>query len=201
MKNIARISFFLLLFAQLASFAAPPPKPPPLTINSAAANAAVTELTISGAGLTSASPSNPTAVTLSGVGSLPIVTSSSTSIVVSLPPAATPGTYTLSVAYGTGNGEFDNLDVTIGAVGPAGPPGTPGTPGASAVVTFNKCTGVSTCPCASASAKAIAGGVDCTTPGSISKSIRIILGGTAQGWRGECAGSFTPDAVEVTCYE
>ena len=127
---IRRAGGLLFAITAFASNAAPPAKPPLLTINSVAANATLSEVTISGVGMLSATPTTqPTTVTLSGIGTIPLITTSNTQIVAALPIAAFGRSYTLSVAYGTQAGEFDSIDISLGVIGPPGPAGPQGATG------------------------------------------------------------------------
>lgn len=124
------ISAVLFLLAALGVSLQAHAQQMPLAINSAAADSGLVNLSISGQGLTF--KNKTTTVTLSGYASnLPVTTANSTQIIALLPAGILPGTYTLTVAYGTTVGQFDSLDVTIGAVGPVGPQGIQGATGAS----------------------------------------------------------------------
>ena len=122
-----------LVFASLASLphAAFAANPNAAVIDSAAADAALVNLTLRGSHFSAV---RRLTLTLSGVPQpLPIVSSSDQVLVALLPPAIAPGTYL--VTLGSDPGNQDDFFVTLGAVGatgatgPAGPQGATGATG------------------------------------------------------------------------
>src|SRR5215207_11456005 len=91
---LAALAFALAALFPLAVQSAQPALP---TIVSSSTTA--TQLTINGANLAPGAPS----VLLGSFGPLVLVTQSATQLVLTLPVAITPGTYTLSVKIGTAN--------------------------------------------------------------------------------------------------
>lgn len=105
--------------------------PTPLTINKIEPNAAQNTLVISGVGFLSTSPTAvPTTITLSG-NATPLEHGpiTDTSVTVTLPIGTFGSGYAITVAYGTKDGEFDELPITLGGVGPQGPQGPVGPTG------------------------------------------------------------------------
>ena len=104
--------------------------PLPLTITSAAADAALTRLTIQGANFIGG-PNTATQVFLGETHTpLTILALSNAEITVLLPSGVAPGSYLLTVGYGLGeNRKYDEMSVALGAVGPQGPQGIQGPAG------------------------------------------------------------------------
>ena len=119
----------VLLLFPLATLAAKPVAHPPVQINKVVTDATGDRMIISGSGFLAPNPvTTPTKVILSGsAASLTPSTLTDSEIVVVERVAS--GSYTLTVAYGTNTGQYDSLDITIGAVGPQGPQGIQGIQG------------------------------------------------------------------------
>src|ERR1044072_7088718 len=95
-----------------------------LLIKRAQANAALTQLTISGENFGKAAP----AVAFEG-SPLALVSHTQTQLVATLPAGVQPGSYLLNVSRGQAPTESDSFDVTLGAVGPKGEKGDKGDKG------------------------------------------------------------------------
>jgi cysteine-rich repeat protein len=95
-----------------------------LVITTAAADVAAERLLIRGRSFGSGTPH----VTLADR-ALTVLTSSPDEILAELPSDIEPGTYRLVVSRKHGEGERDEIDLTVGAGGAPGPEGPPGAPG------------------------------------------------------------------------
>jgi hypothetical protein len=112
------------------------------------------------------------------------------------PPA---GDYRLTVSKGTGTGETDQYDLTIGAVGPQGPQGPPGAPGS---YTQRLCTVTQICACAEGETL-ISGGAQCQFPYTLNTSYHSDQG---PYWLAICVepGSLAkhaPRRITILCYD
>jgi microcystin-dependent protein len=94
---------------------------PRLTLVSAEADLAGERLTVRGSGF----GGHPLNVKL-GFVRLAVLTAGPNEFVAELSPGIAAGTYLLTVTRGRSKDDFDQLDVTIGAVGPPGPAGPEG---------------------------------------------------------------------------
>ena len=130
----ARTSLILSGFLTVLFFAGPV-RPASATdgdpvILNAVADLAHSQLVINGRGFNGHGALH---VMLDGV-ALPIVSSTSSRIVATLPAVVEPGSYLLNVGRGREHrghdDDFDAFEITVGAVGPQGPPGSQGVPGA-----------------------------------------------------------------------
>ena len=103
----------------------------PLTINKIEPNAVQNTLVISGIGFLSNDPAeSPTTIKLSGYATpLEHGLIRDTSVTVLLPIGVFGSGYAITVAYGTKDGEFDQLPITLGGTGPEGPRGPMGITG------------------------------------------------------------------------
>ena len=119
--------FASLAFLPHAAFAA---NPNAAVIDSAAADAALVNLTLHGSHFSAV---RHLTLTLSGVPQpLPIVSSSDQVLVALLPPAIMPGTYL--VTLGSDPGNQDDFFVTLGSAGPTGATGPAGPQGATGAI-------------------------------------------------------------------
>ncbi len=112
----------LLLLAPCLGFGAALPI---LTVNSAAINYGNNQVTINGA---SFEPLKKTPTVLFNGTPLTINSYTNTQIVATLPAGTAAGTFAVIVANSIG--EFNDFDLSYGAVGPQGPAGPPGVNGA-----------------------------------------------------------------------
>ncbi len=113
----ARCFVIASLLCSGASFSAQAPP----TILSSSVEVSTNRLVITGQNF-NATP----VVLLGGFPALTLLSATANQIVVSLPAAAVPGSYSLSVVTGPKADEFDETVVVLGAVGPTGATGSPG---------------------------------------------------------------------------
>lgn len=109
-----------VIVALTAADATPAPQNQ-LVIHRAEVDEAAGQLKISGVEFGVAEP----AVTLDAIPML-VLSHGPTEIVIAMSPDTAPGTYRLKVSKGTGIGDQDVFDVTVGAEGPQGEQGVPG---------------------------------------------------------------------------
>ena len=83
---------------------------PKLSINSVQVDLGSDTITITGVGFDTV---NDTILTLGDFGSLGIQSETSTTIVATLPPTITPGSYLLTVQVTKGSAQSDEFDLTI----------------------------------------------------------------------------------------
>ena len=124
-----RILFVLMVFV-VPGYALAKPQTP-VTINKIEPSAVQNTLVISGVGFLSTDPAgNPTTISLSGYAT-PLAHGpiTDTSVTVMLPTGVFGSGYAVTVAYGTKEGEFDQLPIMLGATGPQGSQGPMGLTG------------------------------------------------------------------------